>query len=106
MDHLARAISQVRDRSSLYWGFYDRDIVVGGEEPVEVRLNASPEQVRRFESPPEWRLHRVQWGEVIYLRRHQHLTEGAVEEMLIAMLRLAAGRGFRFHSWIHGSDLD
>ena len=106
LDRLAHAIDNVRDHSSLYWGFYNSDEVVGGEEVVEVRFNASPQKAQTFTPPTGWSVHRVHRGEAVFLRRRQELTDKAVESMLVEMLQLAAAQGMQLHSWMHGSALD
>jgi|GEM_PF-4420105 len=106
MSNPEHSIAQVRDGSSLYWGFYRPDEVAGGNELVEVRLNATPEGVETFAPPAGWTIDRVQWGDTLFIRRQQSLTRDAVEEMLVEMLRFAATNGMQFHSWLHGADID
>jgi hypothetical protein len=101
-----RGIESIRDRSSPYWAFYDPDKVAGDDELVEVRLNATPGKVEAFVPPPGWTVDRIQWGDTLYLRRRQRLTERDVEEMLVQMLRLAGSLGMQFFSWLHGSRVD
>jgi hypothetical protein len=106
MSRLQQAIAKVRDGSSLYWGSYCPEDRQEDPEMVEARLNATPEIVADFVTPEGWTLERVQWGDTLFLRRRQSLEHEAVEAMLIELLELAAARGMRFHSWIHGTDLD
>ncbi len=106
MSNPGRSIAQVHDGNSIYWGFYHPDASQGGNEAVEVRLNASRDAVKTFVPPAGWAVHRVQWGDTIFLRRHQSLDREAVEQMLVEMLRFAATNGLQFHSWLHGADID
>jgi hypothetical protein len=106
MSSVHEAIARVRDGSSLYWGFYQPDERQRDPELVEVRLNATPEAVAAFVAPQGWELERVQWGDTLFLRRHQSLERDAVEAMLIEMLEFAHASGMRLHSWLHGDDAE
>ena len=105
MSSLQQAVAKVRDGSSLYWAFYHPDDPQGDPELVEVRLNATPEIAANFVAPEGWELERVQWGDTLFLRRHQSLEPKAVEAMLVELLELAAARGMRLHSWLHGRNV-
>ena len=106
MSNPTRSLGQVYDGSSLYWGFYAPDQRQGGEELIEVRLSGSPEAVKGFVPPAGWTINRTQWGDTLFLRRQQSIERDAVEQMLVEMLRLTAKTGLRFHSWLHGADID
>ena len=102
MSSLQQAIAEVRDGSSLYWAFYEPDDRQGGgSKLVEARLDATPEIVASFVAPHNWKLERVQWGDTLFLRRHQSLEPNAIEAMLIELLELANSGGLRLHSWLH-----
>ncbi|QIL01706.1 hypothetical protein G7078_02165 [Sphingomonas sinipercae] len=73
---------------------------------MEVRLNATPEIVDTFVAALGWSLEPVQWGDTLFLRREQSMERNAVGAMLIDMLEFAGLAGMRFHSWLHGSDLE
>jgi hypothetical protein len=104
MSSLQQAVAKVRDGSSVYWTFYDPERRQKGPELVEVRLNATPEIVTSFVPPEGWEVERVQWGDTLFLRRHQSLEREAVEAMLVELLELAAANGMQLHSWLHGPD--
>jgi hypothetical protein len=104
MDRLEQAVESVRDRTSFYWAYFHPEETVGGEELVEVRLNGASETVGALQPPEGWSVHRVQWDEAVYLRRHQRLTDETVEAMLLQMLAFAAKTGMQLHSWLHGGD--
>lgn len=106
MSRLRQAVAQVRDGSSLYWMFYVPEDRQGDPEPVEVRLNATPDVVARFVAPEGWAVERGQRGDTLFLRRRQSLEPEAVEAMLVEMLELAAANGMQLHSWLHGPNLD
>lgn len=92
MSNLRDAVAKVRDGSSLYWAFYHPEDRQADPEIVEVRLNATPEIVADFVAPEGWQVERIQWGDTLFLRRHQSLESEAVEAMLIELLELAALR--------------
>ena len=106
MSALQNAIAAVRDGSSLYWAFYDPDESRSNPELVEARLNATPEIIAQFTPSQGWSVKRIQWGDTLFLRRHQSLERGAIETMLIELLELAAREGMQLHSWVHGSMID
>ena len=106
MNSLQRALADVRDGSSLYWAFYNSEERQEGPELVEVRLDATSEIVASFVCPDGWDLERVQWGDTLFLRRRQSLDSEAVEAMLAEVIEFTAANGMRFHSWLHGSNLD
>lgn len=106
MGSLDDAISRVRNGSSLYWSFHDLEGGAIADQIVEVRLIASPEAVGHFVPPTGWTLHRVQWGEALFLRREQAVDRGAVEEMLVGMLQFASANDMRLHSWVHGAAIN
>jgi hypothetical protein len=99
---LHEALAEVRDGSSLYWAFYHPEDRQSDPELVEARLNATPRDVANFVVPEGWNLERVQWGDTVFLRRHQSLERKAVESLLIELLELANARGMQLHSWLHG----
>jgi hypothetical protein len=105
MSSLEEAVAQVRDGSSLYWTFYHPEGRQKELEVVEARLNAAPEIMESFVPPDGWDLDRVQWGDALFIRRHQSLERQAVETMLIELLELANAQGMRLHSWLHGSNI-
>jgi hypothetical protein len=105
MSSLREAVANVRDGSSLYWAFYHPEDRQKDPELVEVRLDATPEIVASFVAPDGWELERVQWGDTLFIRRHQSLEREAVEAMLIELLELANEQGMRLHSWLHGSNI-
>jgi hypothetical protein len=105
MSSLQQALAEVRDGSSLYWAFYHPDDRQDDTELVEARLNATPEIVANFVAPGDWELERVQWGDTLFLRRHQSLEPEAVEAMIVELLELAAASGMRLHSWLHGPNV-
>ena len=106
MSNLHDALAKVRDGSSIYWAFYGPDDRQCDLELVEVRLNATPEIIAGFVPPGAWQVERIQWGDTLFLRRHQSLEREAVEAMLIELLELAAAKGMQLHSWVHGSMMD
>lgn len=99
MDRLSQARTEVRDRTSLYWSFYEPEAAIGADELVEVRLNGSPQAVQSLQPPDPWSVDRVQWGEAVYLRRLLLLSDDEVEAMLIQMLELADATRMQVHSW-------
>ena len=105
MSSLQKAVADVRDGSSLYWAFYHPEDRRKDPELVEVRLNATPEIVGNFVVPNGWELERVQWGDTLFIRRHQSLEREAVEAMLIDLLELANEQGMRLHSWLQGPNM-
>jgi hypothetical protein len=104
MDRLEESIRRVRDRTSLYWAFHDPADGLD-EQEVEVRLDLPAEVARRFEAPPGWRVQEIKWGQAVFMRRCQRVSETEVEEMLIEVLRLAASSSGTFHSWAHQPSL-
>lgn len=102
MSGFQQAIEKILDGSSMYWMFYHPEERRSDSELVEVRLNATPESVASFVAPQGWELERVQWGDTLFVRRHQSLEREAVEEMLIEMLEFARARRMQLHSWLHG----
>ena len=106
MNRLTQALDSVRDRTSLYWAFYDPEETIGGDELVEVRLDGPAEVAQSLHTPEGWDVHRVERGETVYLRRYQPLTDEAVEAMLIQMLEFAGANGMQLHSWLHGGDVN
>lgn len=102
MSSLEQAVEKVRDGSSLYWSFYHKNDRQGGPELVEVRLAATPAIVASFVASNGWEVERIQWGDTLFLRRHQSLERDAVEAMLLEVLELANAGGMRLHSWLHG----
>lgn len=105
MSSLQDAVASVRDGSSIYWAFYHPEDRQKDPELVEVRLNATPEIVGSFFPPAGWELERVQWGDTLFIRRHQSLEREAVEAMLVELLELAFAQGMQLHSWLHGSNI-
>lgn len=105
MSSLEEALAKVRDGSSLYWAFYDPENQSNDAEVVEARLNATAEIVASFVAPDGWRLDRVQWGDTLFVSRHQSLEREAIEAMLIELLELANAQGMQLHSWLHGPSL-
>lgn len=101
MQTLDDAIGRIRDRSSLFWGFYDP-----GEcqptDTVEVRLIGTAEGIATFNPPDGWTVHRIQWGDTVFLRRRQSMAEAAIEAMLCDRLRFAETIRMRFWSWQAG----
>ena len=106
MSYRHNAVAKVRDGSSLYWAFYHPESGRADPDLVAVRLNATPDIVASFIAPDGWQVKRVQWGDTLFLRRHQSLEPEAVEAMLVEVLELAAARGLQLHSWLHGPNLD
>ena len=104
MSNLHDAVAKVRDGSSIYWTFYWPEDQQADPELVEARLNATPESLASFVAPQGWQIERVQWGDTLFLRRHQSLEREAVEAMLVELLELAASEGMQLHSWLHGPD--
>jgi len=45
-------------------------------------------------------------GDTLFLRSHRSLEPEAVEAMLVDLLELAAAKGMRLHSWLHGPMVD
>lgn len=105
MSSLQQAVADVRDGSSLYWAFYHPEDRKGDPEVVEIRLDATPEIVANFVAPEGWQLDRVEWGDTLFLRKHQSLELEAVEAMLLEVLEHVSARGMRLHSWLHGPDV-
>lgn len=106
MSSLHEAVEEVRDGNSLFWVFYHPEDRQSDPELVEVRLNASPEAVAAFVAPQGWNVERVQWGDTLFLRRHQSLERDAVQAMLIEMLEFAHDNRMGLHSWLHGKNAE
>jgi len=98
------SIASVKDRSSFLWMFYHPD-EVAETEIVEVRLNGHDKKGASFIPPTSWNLHRIQWGNTFFVRRHQPMSELQIEEMLCEMLHFANEHQMQVHSWLTGPDL-
>ena len=102
MRKLDDAVAKIRDRSSLYWMFYDPD-ELEDTDTIEVRLDCHSRLASEFQPPSGWDLHRIQGNDSFYIRRQQSTSESNIEEMLCEMLNFASAKGMKFHSWQAGS---
>ncbi|HEX3943291.1 MAG TPA: hypothetical protein VHW69_04320 [Rhizomicrobium sp.] len=106
-DRLKAAIARVCSPDSHYWAFRrDEEIDFAKNYEIEVRLDIDPQTASAFVAPPNWRVaHTKPDVGMVFLRRHQPLTDDALKAMFAEVLSLAIDRNGRFHSWMHAPDL-